>query len=273
VWQSQSHSLTHRLHQAFSLDSGKGEAFESFEPSVATSSCWQPFIWELQERNRKVAKIQITGPMTAQWALRIKDGSSPDRIPELSTQIFQLVLARSLAMSYRLISCGIQPILYLDEPGLYALSLSNPKHVLCLQELKLMIRTLQKAGTIVGVHCCSNTHWKAVFNLGMDILSIGPALQTDEGKAMESFLNQGGRLSLGVVPTARSSVLNTLDKNELLEQLLSTFEKEGHLSPELLKKTLREAIYTPACGLALQSTTDAELILEKLIEIYEHFAP
>ena len=46
VWKSQSHFLTQRLNKAF-----REENFEGFEPSAATSSCWQPFLWELRREN------------------------------------------------------------------------------------------------------------------------------------------------------------------------------------------------------------------------------
>src|SRR3954470_6485194 len=45
IWDRQSHLLAQRLEKAF-----REEDFEAFEPSAATSSCWQPFLWELQER-------------------------------------------------------------------------------------------------------------------------------------------------------------------------------------------------------------------------------
>lgn len=273
IWESQSHILDQRLKDAFS----NRISFESFEPSAATSSCWQPFLWELQERGYQTAKIQTAGPLTCQWALKLKNGSSPDQYPELCTQIFQLILARSLAMTKRMLSCGIQPVLYLDEPGLYALSLHQPKHVLALQELKLMIQTLRKEGALVGLHCCSNAEWDVVFDLGLDILSIDTALSLDHalvpknGEGMLRFVKQGGILSLGVIPTGRSSILHSLNPNKIKSQLQETFDHSWENQTQLIQKILAHAIYTPACGLALQSTTDVELILEKLMGVYEHF--
>jgi methionine synthase II (cobalamin-independent) len=277
VWESQSHRLDQRLRTAFSQGPGKKEAFESFEPSAAISSCWQPFLWELQEKDLKVAKIQIAGPLTCQWGLKLRNGQSPDKYPELSSQIFRLVLARAMAMTHRMILLGIEPILYLDEPGLYALDPSHPKHLLCLQELRLMVQTLRKEGAQVGLHCCSNTHWESIFNLGIDYLSIdtsvslGQALKASQGIALKEFIESGGKLSLGIIPTTRSSVLHSLDTRELTQGLLEDLHS-WYPQPEFIKKILREAIFTPACGLALQSTSDAELILEKLVEIYEYFA-
>jgi hypothetical protein len=234
-------------------------------------------LWELQERESPVAKIQIAGPLTCQWALQLKNGQSLDRYPELSSQVFRVVLARALAMVYRMQSAGVEPILFLDEPGLYALSPQNPKHMIAVQELRLMIQTLRKEGATVGLHCCSNTDWETVFNLGLDTLSLDTsislkhALAAQAGQSMETFILGGGRLSLGIIPTTRSAALRSIETKEIVEQTRELFQHAWGSKPTLIQKTLQEALYTPACGLALQTISDAEMILEKLVEVYESF--
>jgi len=308
VWESHSHVLDQRLREAFSQKAGRHSHHlahpsahhhrledRGFEPSATTAICWEPFLWELQERNYKIGKIQIAGPITCQWALKLQNGSSTENFPELCSQIFQLVLARAMAMTQRMISIGIQPLLYLDEPGLYALTRSNPKHVLALQELKWMIQTLRNEGAIVGLHCCSNTDWNAVFGLGLDLLSIDAGLSLKSalasGPGMETFIKQGGRLSLGVIstgPTISGGATgpsgkpsgqdpfetsefhgNTFknDTSKIYEDLLKTINKEhAHLQDQILS----EAFFTPACGLALHSTSEVELVLDKLKDFYGH---
>ena len=270
VWAGRSHAFNERLLDAYA-SAAKPAAFESFEPSSAASSCWQPFLWELEERQVRVAKIQLAGPMTSQWALRLNDGSNIDRSPEIAAQIYRLVLARALAMTRRLQAGGIQPLLYLDEPGLYGLSQDNPRDVMGLQELKLMVQALRKEGVWVGLHCCSNTDWTRILNLGLDILSIDTGLSLDlfleSGDALEKFLTGGGRLSLGVIPTDKSLLgSGRLDVKDLFLEIIDTFGKHWKEKQGLVRKCLKEAIYTPACGLALHSTTDAEMILATLLE-------
>ena len=274
VWHSRTHEFTQRLNDAFEKSGKDSMAFSLFEPSPAVSSSWQPFLWEIEERGIARAKIQITGPMTAQWALRLKDGDSLEKYPDITTQIYRLVMARALAMSRRLQSIGAKPVLYLDEPGLYAFSAKDPKHVLALRELRLLIQTLQKNGVIVGLHCCSNTDWKSVLGLGLDILSLDASLSLetllseDHRAQVESFLDRGGRLSLGVIPTGRASLVHSFRVPELFAQLLDTMGTPWHDQPERIRKTLSTALYTPACGLALHSPADAEWVLDSLQEFY-----
>ncbi|HUP57628.1 MAG TPA: hypothetical protein VM598_09270 [Bdellovibrionota bacterium] len=272
VWQSRRSEFEKRLQAAFEK---KGEALEPFEPGPSTSSAWQPFVWELSERKIAIAKVQIAGPLTCQWSLTYAGEASQETKTEISAAIFKLVLARSLAMVRRLKSQGIQPILYLDEPALYGLSMANARHAMGLQELRLMVQTLRKEGSVVGLHCCSNTDWSAVLALGVDFLSIDVELSLqsllERTQALEAHLASGGRLSLGVIPTARSSVLHSLDVAALFAKMLEAFGRSelGAKKPELVRKLLSEAVFTPACGLALHSTADSEIVLGALIEFEE----
>jgi hypothetical protein len=270
VWTGRSHAFNERLLAAFS-NSAHFEAFAPFEPSSAASSSWQPYLWELAERNIRLAKIQIAGPLTCQWVLRLKDGTPADRYPEVGEQVYRLVLARALAMSRRLLAEGVQPLLYLDEPGLYGFSSSNPRQVLGLQQLKLLVQALSKEGVIVGLHCCSNTDWGQILGLGLNVvsldseLSLGPVLE--HRSAVEAFLDRGGRFSLGIVPTSQSGRVTELNGAQLVRKVEKTLNEAWPEKPSLPAKILREAIFTPACGLALQSPTDAESTLATLLEI------
>lgn len=277
VWNGRSKAFNEKLLSAFSSTT-KPDAFEAFEPSSATSSSWQPFLWELEEQNSTLAKIQLAGPLTSQWALRLSDHSLVDTHPEIGTQIFRTVLARTLAMSRRIKHEGIQPFLYLDEPALYALDPKNPKHLLALQELKIMIQALRHEGVWVGLHCCSNTDWSRVLALGIDILSLDVGLSLKSllqyKDALSMFILGGGRLSLGIIPTSKPTDFSSLDGKALFSELIETLEaelardlKESKDNQQLLFTILSQAIYTPACGLALLSVSDAESVLAALLEI------
>jgi hypothetical protein len=198
-----------------------------------------------------------------------------DRHPALAMQIYRLVLARALSMTRKLQSLGISPLLYIDEPGLYGLMTSSAKFSVGIRELGIMIQTLRKEEVEVGLHCCSNTDWDAVLGLGVNVLSIDTSLSLRNLLTparlpkVEQFVQQGGRLSLGVIPTVRSSVLHSLEVETLFSDLLSAFEAAG-ARPEWVRKVLTQAIYTPACGLALHSVSDADLVLELLLEFRDY---
>lgn len=269
VWAGRFRSFNERLLNAFARAS-EPDAFESFEPSAAVSSCWQPFLWEVEERGVKAAKIQIAGPLTCQWSLRLKDQSSVESLPDLPSQIFRLVLARAIAMGRRLRSAGAQPLIFLDEPGLYGLNPAAPRHLLGLQELKLVIQALKKEGFQVGLHCCSNTHWASLLtpDMSLDFLSIDTehslSSLLEEKSALEGFVRRGGRLSLGIIPTSSKSEtrLDALESASLIKNTRKLLE--GSIG-KLSEQVMRDALFTPACGLALHTPEEAELVKSLLL--------
>ncbi len=267
LWRSQSHILEKRLERAFAT-----ENFADFEPSGSTSSGWRPFLWELEEKAHSIAKIQIAGPFTSQWAIQIKSGSPGDCYPELSNQVYRLVLARSLAMVKRLVANEIHPFLLIDEPGLYTYSHQNPQHLAALRELKIMVQSLQKAGATVGIHCCGNTDWSALMSLGIDLLSLDTSLSLQAAlgevhrPALENWLQSGGRFSLGVIPTSANGPMET---EMLVQNLIQTLQSAWIGPAGYADSILQNALLTPACGLALQSIPEAEWVLENLVSFYE----
>ncbi|MBI1861340.1 MAG: hypothetical protein HYR96_10530 [Deltaproteobacteria bacterium] len=274
MWEANRHSLEKTLAKAFDVSETSWSAFERFEPSPSVWSCWTPFLWELSERRSPIAKIQIAGPMTCQWAIRMKDGSSADHNPVLGMQVYRLVLARAIAMCRRLRAVGAVPIIFLDEPGFYGFSSSNHRQRLALEELKLFIQTLKKEEALVGIHCCSNTEWSALLELPIDVLSIDVSLSLsfllNEPTLLESFVLKGGRLALGVIPTGSHPLkIRAFEPRLLWQQMLETFEKTFPDRSTLVHRILTEALYTSACGLALHSVQDAEAILSHLIEVGE----
>jgi hypothetical protein len=119
------------------------------------------------------------------------------------------------------------------------------------------------------LHCCSNTDWPQILGLGFDVLSIDTELSLqpllEQREAVMAFLDRGGRLSLGVVPTSPGTRAEAWEGEKLLDQVLAVFQKAWS-DEQATRRVLRGSIYTPACGLGLHSTTEAETILATLLE-------
>ncbi len=236
----------------------------AFEPSVTACCAFRPFLWEVEHRKLPFAKVQIAGPATVRWVARTAEGKPVSDHPELDQQVFRLLLAKSLALVKAVRRAGATPILYLDEPGLFALERHNLRHVMVLQELKMLIVAAQREGALVGLHCCSNTDWRAVLELGLDVVSIDARLSLDavleEGDLWLRFLTEGSTLSLGIVPTdlASSYVLD-----ELVESVEASLRATTpHSIP--FEALLAGMLLTPACGLGMRTVKDAEQIVEEV---------
>lgn len=239
-------------------------SLEAFEPSLEGCRAWRPFLWEVEQRKLAFVKAQLAGPFTVLSVARTHEGQPVLEVPGLEQTLFLLLLARSLAMVKALRRAGTTPLFFLDEPGLYAFSRSNPRHLLVLQQLRLMVVALQREGALVGVHCCGNTHWASLLDLGLDLLSLDVRLSLDavleESGAFARFLESGAALSLGIIPTDLTS---TYEVRELVEAVEVSLE--AALPPgQSVSRVLSHVLLTPACGLAMRSVKDAEHVLGQL---------
>jgi hypothetical protein len=242
----------------------QSENLSIFEPSAEACRAWKPFLWEVENRKLAWAKIQLAGPATVRWVAKTSRGEPASSVPALDQQIFRLLLARSVAMVKAVRATGATPLLYLDEPGLYALDRRDPRHLVVLQELKILALALRREGALVGLHCCSNTDWGFIFDLGLDLVSLDVQLSLDavldQPRTVSKFLASGASLSLGIVPTNLASTFNVGELVDAVEVSL-----RAALPPSLpLTEVLSRTLLTPACGLAMRTVADAELIFEQV---------
>ena len=137
AWRKGYLKYSERLHVALE----EGDASD-FLPSEHSHCALRPFLAKIKEEQKERAKVQIAGPMTLQWSLRTTEGKFPP--PPVMAQVARTILAKSLALCQAIESSGSQPIIFLDEPGLYAFSSQQPNHLVMMQELKILVLTLQK---------------------------------------------------------------------------------------------------------------------------------
>ncbi|MBF5042825.1 hypothetical protein FGE12_10510 [Aggregicoccus sp. 17bor-14] len=238
-----------------------GGSLEPFEPSAAAARAWRPFLWEVEHRKLALAKAQLAGPFTVLGVVR---GAAGPELPGLEDAVFRLLLARSLAMVRALRRAGTTPLFFLDEPGLYAFARANPRQLLALQHLRLLVASLQREGALVGVHCCGNTDWGSVLETGVDVVSLDARLSLEPlllaRAALARFLEGGATLSLGIIPTDLAAGYSVEERVVSVAALLRAGLPEGHSAQALAEHVL----LTPACGLAMRSVVDAERILGEL---------
>lgn len=243
----------------------------AFEPSVQACRSWRPFLFELGARRPTFAKVQLAGPTTVRWVTKTGGGQPTSAVPELDQQIHRLVVAKALAMVKALRALNVTPILFFDEPGLYALEAGNVQHLVALKELQLAIVAAQREGALVGVHCCSNTDWPRVLDLGLDLVSLDVRLSLDalleDRDAWLRYLSTGATLALGIVPTDLASTWVLSELCDSVEaSLRATLPADVPFEPVLARMLL-----TPACGLGLRSVIDAERITEQVHEAQRRF--
>ena len=231
-------------------------------PAAEACVVWQPFLKALRARQSPLAKVQLVGPLTASRAARLSDGRALVAELPIANQVFQLLVARALAMIRAVQDCGARPIFFFDEPGLTGLSLGTARNLMGLQELRTSVIALRKTGALVGLHCCGEAQWERLLPLGFHFLSIDAAVSLPSllrrHEELKAFAAAGGRLALGVIPTGGEAIAPR--PADLADGLLRAL---GTREPSLL----RTALLTPACGLALRTVPEAELALAALPEV------
>ena len=266
VWERQKGPFGQRLEEALNA-----KAYSAFEPSADACRSFRAFMGEIEQRQLPFAKVQIAGPATVRWVARTSSGRLLQDVPDMDQQVFHMLMAKSLALVSAVRHAGATAILYLDEPGLYALDKSDMKHVLMLQELKVLIAAVQQSGALVGLHCCGNTDWAAIMELGLDILSVDARLSFDavvkERAAFSRFVASGATLSLGIVPTDIDAAYKPEALFDAVEASLRTTLPAGFGGSSWLANML----LTPACGLAMRSMAETERILEAVQAAQRHF--
>jgi methionine synthase II (cobalamin-independent) len=258
-WEAGRAAFEARLEAA--LSSGQ---LDEFEPTPEACRAWRPFLWEVENRKLALAKAQIAGPFTVLSVARTSDGRTTLEVPGLDQAMYRLVVARSLAMVKALRRTGTTPLFFLDEPGLYAFQRTVPRHLLLLQEMKLLVLALQREGALVGLHCCGNTDWSALLGVQPDLLSMDVRLSLDavleEQEALARFLESGATLSLGIIPTDLTSTYDVEELTDAVETSLKAALPKG----QSFTRVLGHVMLTPACGLAMRSVQEAERILSEL---------
>jgi methionine synthase II (cobalamin-independent) len=195
-------------------------------------------------------KIQLTGPVTLGLALHAM-GASPERA--------FAVAAKSVAAARRA-APGATTVVFLDEPGLTAaLEPGFPWPVDDTLDLVSSALASIEGHAIAGLHCCGRADWQAVLQAGPQILSLPvDAGARDHAGAFAGFLERGGWIAWGAVPTDRPLG----ESAEILwRRLMGEWDvlMDGGCDPLLL---LQQGMVTPACGLAGLDPLQADRVLE-----------
>lgn len=197
--------------------------------------------------HRGPIKLQVTGPVTFGLAL-VAAGVKPARaFPAAGAIVRQRVRALLRRANDGLPDAPV--VLVLDEPGLTAY-LADGFPLGADDTIDLLSGGLAaaKGAALAGVHCCGPTDWRLVLHAGPDLLSMPvDATVGDDAAGLSAFLDRGGWIAWGAVPTDRPIG----DREDVhwrnLTSLWCDLSRNG-CDPMRLRT---QAILTPACGLGL----------------------
>jgi methionine synthase II (cobalamin-independent) len=197
-------------------------------------------------------KGHTTGPVS--FCLTVMDS---DMKPVLYDESYREAITTALACKTRwqidkLKELYDKVIIFIDEP--YLSSLGSSMVALSAEDAVSMIGgitgVIRDNGALSGVHCCGNTDWQVLFDAGCDIISFDAYEFGDNfllyPESIASFLNKGGMIAWGIVPTSAEFTKETDESltNKLMD-LWKKLESKG-----ISMKTIQEQSFiSPSCGL------------------------
>lgn len=207
---------------------------------------------------RSPMKLQLTGPVTLGLALEAAGAPT-----ELAFEVARGAVrgrAEALLVAARSTAPEAPLVVFVDEPGLVSgLGTQAPLSADRTVDLVSGALATLEPHAITGLHCCGPADWKVVLQAGPDVLSlpvaagVGPA-----AGAVSSFVERGGWLAWGAVPTG-GPLGDSVTR--LWRQLAAQWCElvQAGCDPVLLR---RQAVITPACGLALHTVAQAEVVMD-----------
>ncbi|MBM4323851.1 MAG: methionine synthase [Deltaproteobacteria bacterium] len=216
----------------------------------------------------KYIKAQVTGPITFGLSL-----SDQEKRPIFYDPTLREILIHHLSFKARWLEKrlhdlfpGIPTMIFFDEPALSAFGsafsgLNQEDVTLSLNQCYSAVEGLK------GTHCCGNTDWSLLLSTELDILSFDAYGYLENlslyPKELTNFLERGGILAWGIVPTSED--VQKEDAQGLVNRFqkgVEALSKEG-IDPALLKR----AILTPSCGTASLSIPLAERVCYLTAEV------
>lgn len=240
------------------------ELLEKYAISADFSSAFKPFIELVKTCGCKYAKGQIVGPFTLSTTLTDKQGRCAIYDETLREIIVKTLTLKALWQIKQIKTAGAKPIIFIDEPSISQLgtsaylTISQDEVMSMLKEISDII---QATGALSAIHCCGKCDWSVPISTGINIISLDAYAYAQNlsifHKCVKKFLENGGKIAWGVVPTLDKDALEKADLTEILDK----FDKAVNY---LTKKGIDEkliidnSLVSPSCGAGSLSQELAE---------------
>ena len=204
--------------------------------------------------NLSAVKGQVTGPITFCTALKDQEGRAIFYHDGLRDAAVKLLALKAVWQVQKLKAFNVPVIIFIDEPALAGygsselISISQEQ---IAEPLAEVIGAVHDQGGLAGVHVCANTDWSILLTSRVDIINFDAFGYFDKfilyGDLIKAFLENGGCLAWGMVPTLVSEEVEKADLETLWQLWLDQSARIQSLgiSEEILK---RQSFITPSCG-------------------------
>jgi methionine synthase II (cobalamin-independent) len=240
--------------------------YDYFEISKEFARGFYTLLDKLKKSNIDFIKGQVVGPVTLLYSIKGEDGK-----PILFDEIICDAIVRGLAMkgvwqAREIRKIGKEPVIFFDEPAMSGfgsafMPLGKDQAMTIFDKLVKTVKEHENA--IIGIHCCGNSDWGMLLQTDIDIINFDSFAFADNfvlySEAIKQFLNRGGVIAWGAVPT--SDYNDSVNIDLVISKLKNAINK---LASQGIEKELliKRAIFTPACGMGQLSSEVAEKVID-----------
>ena len=175
-----------------------------FDISEDYSQVYHRFL-KLDLSDRPAIRGQLEGPISFGFNITDQD-NRPILFDDTVRPFIVELLARRINVQLgKLKKMNKNAFMFVDEPGLQFIfsAMSGYGDVAARRDMETFFSLIEKPR---GVHLCGNPDWDFLLGLDIDILSLdvytNGEVFTSYASSIKKFLNRGGNLVWGVVPTA-----------------------------------------------------------------------
>ena len=220
-------------------------------------AAWDAFVGQLRANppDHRVAKLQVTGPITLAIALergagRLDAGAS---VRSLARELAVWLAANAAGQVRRLSEIGVDALLVVDEPGLAHAGLGGVE-----AELWDPLRSVARA---FGMHVCGRVPWDLIGALELDVVSFDVAtygLPPESQPVLQTLLRRGGRIAWGVLDPVGSE--EAAGPAGMAAGCVAAMAREGLR----LERVAQLSLLTPSCGTGRLSPERERLVAARL---------
>ncbi|HEY3373566.1 MAG TPA: hypothetical protein VGK02_00685 [Candidatus Aquicultor sp.] len=209
-------------------------------------------------------KGHIIGPLTIGYTV-----ADQNKKPGIYDEVIREGIIKTLVMKakwqvkkFKEVRPDLPALIFIDDPSIMSIgsalvSMNRDDVIGYLNEI------IDAVDAFTGIHCCGNTDWSVLAATNTDVISFD-AYEYSETLAlypneMKAFLNRGGVLAWGIVPSGLPTPTQVAD--ETVESLARRLEAgmqllvDRGIDKELI---LRQALITPNCGTGTMQPSMAE---------------
>ena len=280
ILNSESEEFLSDLEEFFSdyeeIISGENlKKLDKYGISKQFSSTFGEFEKFITDTKPQYAKAQIIGPFTLATSLTDQNEQCVIYDETLKEIVVKLLSLKALWEIRRIKQANQDtvPIIFMDEPSVSQLgtsaylTISEDEVVSMFAEISDLIK---ENGGISAIHCCGKCDWRIPINAGVDIINLDAFSFAQNlsiySEKVEKFLQDGGKIAWGLVPTLDSTALEQIT----LEDLIENFKKSVKY---LTKKGIDEiliidnSLITSSCGAGSLNEELAEHAMELVFEL------